>query len=618
MALFCPNCVRSNASVKRPTNPKTDLEVSPVSTDACPPTGDGNKSQVKHVTFDSRFSDKSSNVESQAELPTLIDDGATGLLDEVLTTYKSIYGYESIYHQCSDEKRSAPLSVTPPSLTTPSSTNSPDYLSSNSKCRCSCHDNDFKCDQTTIQTPTSLNAPSHLDSLDSPSSKNKEHFSFHDDGATGLLGEVLTTYKRIYGYESLFHDVHSNASATRQTNPKTDREVSPVCTDANTTQVEVYRSEKHVPDETFNSGFSEKSSKNVESLGDLPTLTDDSATSLLDEVLTAYKSIYGYESIYHQCSDDKRSAPLSVTPPSLTTPSSTSSPDSFSSNSKGRCSSHGDYAMYHDKIDSDRSSTTRTPPFSAPSLTTSPDSLAIKNEDIHGCHDDDVEETNPHVSARTSPSLPALPPTGSPDSLSAKNKQLCSCRDDTAECHDDTDSDPNATTLISSSLSSINSPDTMSIQPNSHSVQPDSISNRPPAPSDDSTSSIDQEKQARTVHRVDIFETAREKGICLEDMELTEDGCGFEGTVVVRNDKFDKCVSARYTNNNWVTYQDILAEWMETIKEGEFDRFKFVIPVGEEGDSKMEIPHDYVTSCTSHYCGYKLHQKQYILSFNHS
>jgi len=66
-----------------------------------------------------------------------------------------------------------------------------------------------------------------------------------------------------------------------------------------------------------------------------------------------------------------------------------------------------------------------------------------------------------------------------------------------------------------------------------------------------------------------------DKEVVLEDLVVAKDGSTVTGYVRVRNETYEKRVVVRNTQNEWSTYQDTAAEWMESLKGGECDRFMF-------------------------------------------
>ena len=66
-----------------------------------------------------------------------------------------------------------------------------------------------------------------------------------------------------------------------------------------------------------------------------------------------------------------------------------------------------------------------------------------------------------------------------------------------------------------------------------------------------------------------------DKEVELEALVVAKDGSIVTGYVRVRNETYEKRVVVRHTQNEWSTYQDTAAEWMESLKGGKCDRFLF-------------------------------------------
>lgn len=72
-----------------------------------------------------------------------------------------------------------------------------------------------------------------------------------------------------------------------------------------------------------------------------------------------------------------------------------------------------------------------------------------------------------------------------------------------------------------------------------------------------------------------------DREIFLERIFLAEDLRSVKGTVQVRNMSFEKWVAIRYTLDHWATIGEVSAEYSETIKGGQADRFTFSIKLNE-------------------------------------
>ena len=79
-----------------------------------------------------------------------------------------------------------------------------------------------------------------------------------------------------------------------------------------------------------------------------------------------------------------------------------------------------------------------------------------------------------------------------------------------------------------------------------------------------------------------VLERARMNGIALEEMKRTQDSREVFGTILVRNDCYEKEVGIRHSSNAWKTFEDTRAQWVETVEGGAFDRFEFSVDLPEE------------------------------------
>ncbi|THG95028.1 hypothetical protein EW026_g6550 [Hermanssonia centrifuga] len=67
----------------------------------------------------------------------------------------------------------------------------------------------------------------------------------------------------------------------------------------------------------------------------------------------------------------------------------------------------------------------------------------------------------------------------------------------------------------------------------------------------------------------------------LEALQLGEDGTSLSGRVRVRNLAFEKWVAVRFTFDSWQTTSEVTARYMESIGDGQFDRFQFSIKLND-------------------------------------
>ncbi|MCO5549623.1 hypothetical protein L7F22_003096 [Adiantum nelumboides] len=72
-----------------------------------------------------------------------------------------------------------------------------------------------------------------------------------------------------------------------------------------------------------------------------------------------------------------------------------------------------------------------------------------------------------------------------------------------------------------------------------------------------------------------------DREVFLERIYLAEDLRSVKGTVQVRNMSFEKWVAVRYSLDHWATIGEVSAEYAESIKGGQADRFTFSIKLNE-------------------------------------
>ena len=90
------------------------------------------------------------------------------------------------------------------------------------------------------------------------------------------------------------------------------------------------------------------------------------------------------------------------------------------------------------------------------------------------------------------------------------------------------------------------------------------------------------------IYRVDSYQHAKRNGISLEVVERTEGGSSLLGTVLVVNECYKKTVAVRHSCDDWDTFEDTQAQWVETIENGALDRFQFRVKL-PEGSYSMEF-----------------------------
>ena len=106
----------------------------------------------------------------------------------------------------------------------------------------------------------------------------------------------------------------------------------------------------------------------------------------------------------------------------------------------------------------------------------------------------------------------------------------------------------------------------------------------------------DESKEKKKRMHGEVYDRAEKHGVALEDMRRSDDGSVLVGTIIVRNNNFEKVVGARHSLTGWATYTDTIGQWMETLEGEEFDRFQFSVNLPDKGSYYMEIAffYDYV------------------------
>ena len=90
------------------------------------------------------------------------------------------------------------------------------------------------------------------------------------------------------------------------------------------------------------------------------------------------------------------------------------------------------------------------------------------------------------------------------------------------------------------------------------------------------------------IYRVDSFQHVKRNGVSLEVVERTKDGGSLIGTILVVNECYEKTVAVRHSCDDWDTFEDTPAHWVETIQDGTLDRFQFCVKLLERSYS-MEL-----------------------------
>ena len=91
---------------------------------------------------------------------------------------------------------------------------------------------------------------------------------------------------------------------------------------------------------------------------------------------------------------------------------------------------------------------------------------------------------------------------------------------------------------------------------------------------------------------------------------MTQDGSAVVGSILVRNECYEKQVAVRHSSNAWRTFEDTPAEWVESVENEAMDRFKFHVEL-PDGSYSVEMAfsfnenywdnnntHNYIVSCT--------------------
>lgn len=107
--------------------------------------------------------------------------------------------------------------------------------------------------------------------------------------------------------------------------------------------------------------------------------------------------------------------------------------------------------------------------------------------------------------------------------------------------------------------------------------------NSPSSPSRARTNSppVDEQLVLRLPNFPSSTRLSVDREVFLERIFLAEDLRSVKGTVQVRNMSFEKWVAVRYTLDHWATIGEVSAEYAESIKGGQADRFTFSIKLNE-------------------------------------
>ena len=93
------------------------------------------------------------------------------------------------------------------------------------------------------------------------------------------------------------------------------------------------------------------------------------------------------------------------------------------------------------------------------------------------------------------------------------------------------------------------------------------------------------------IYRVDSFQHVKRNGVSLEVVERTKDGrfTHWNGILVV-NECYEKTVAVRHSCDDWDTFEDTPAHWVETIQDGTLDRFQFCVKLLESKLTQWSWP----------------------------
>ena len=92
-----------------------------------------------------------------------------------------------------------------------------------------------------------------------------------------------------------------------------------------------------------------------------------------------------------------------------------------------------------------------------------------------------------------------------------------------------------------------------------------------------------------TEEQREIYDLANRNGIALEDIKKSTDGREVVATVLVLNECYVKHVGGRHSITGWTSYKDTLAQWVESVDMGKYDRFRLEINLEEVESYRMEL-----------------------------
>ena len=130
-------------------------------------------------------------------------------------------------------------------------------------------------------------------------------------------------------------------------------------------------------------------------------------------------------------------------------------------------------------------------------------------------------------------------------------------------------------------------------------------------PDCDGIFSVGEAKQGKCSNiDLEVYQRVKCGGVVLEKMAMTPDGSAVVGSILVRNECYEKHVAVRHSSNGWKTFEDTPAEWVESVAGGIMDRFNFRVEL-PDGSYSVEMAFsfnekywdnndtkNYIVSCT--------------------
>ena len=86
----------------------------------------------------------------------------------------------------------------------------------------------------------------------------------------------------------------------------------------------------------------------------------------------------------------------------------------------------------------------------------------------------------------------------------------------------------------------------------------------------------------------EVYQRVECGGVALEKMTMTPDGSAVVGSILVRNECYEKQVAVHHSSNAWKTFEDTPAEWVESVAGGSMDRFNFHVQL-PDGSYSVEM-----------------------------